>query len=141
MQRIMLDYLQKISDECCRWSISSIAAPPGHCLTSFESADLSQWRMQIKMLELEQAQARSQAEASLQGQQGMAQELACQRMHASQLASTFEAALASAAQDHAAHVQVKCHPTFLQPSTEYLPCATWLGLHCSLICCANVAWL
>ncbi|KAK9842950.1 hypothetical protein WJX74_004817 [Apatococcus lobatus] len=60
---------------------------------------------QVESLKHEQAQTQSDAEASLREQQGMAEELASQRAQASQLASTFEAALASASQDHAAHVQ------------------------------------
>ena len=121
----------EVSDVSCSRSMPSLLTLLGSFCPLFDNTDVSQWRMQIELLELEQAQAHSQAEASLQGQQGMAQELACQRMHASQLASTFEAALASAAQDHAAHVQVKLSSCFLQPSTEHLHGETWLILHCS----------
>lgn len=65
--------------------------------------------MQVELLKHKQAQAQLQAEANSQTQQGLAEELACQRTQASQLASTFEAALTSASQDHAAHVQVTSH--------------------------------
>lgn len=75
-------------------------------------------RMQVDTLKHEQAQAQSQAESSLHTQHSLAGELACQRTQASQLASTFEAALASASQDHAAHVQVRPSISCCQLSNE-----------------------
>ena len=62
--------------------------------------------LQLNGMRQARAEAERLAQASQRDQQSAGKELLHQRAQASQLAATFEAALASASKDHAAHIQV-----------------------------------